>query len=579
MINMILKYKIKAFLSLGLMVSLPVFLQAQVKPEEQKPKTTQQQPTEEESKTSVTEEIEVVREYKPILADAVKIRRNPDLNSNKAFNPRVRYNLLDKRLELNSEIRTLEAQQLKPIKDEDLQNNYAKAGLGNLGTTLGSLHLGTGRDQALQAGFNFDHWSMSGKLNQQKMSEQDLGIYGRSIGDQIVLDGKINYNRRTNYFYGLDPAASFANPDPVKQRFNFIEGKGELYNRVDAYDENKLAYAAQLYGYLFNNIFEGKENTIIVSGGLSKNINKFQIGANANLDFTTTRDRAYGSLNNHILKLNPFVKIDGEQFKVVAGINYVNEFGGDNQRMNLFPAASLDFTLIKNYLSVFGVLGGDVHKTRLKDLSYNNPFLNENINIRNQIEKFSIEGGVKGTLSANIGYKASVHYKTIGDFSYFVNDSTRLQTFQVEYLTDNSNILGLTGELNVQFSKAFRLDGKLELNQYNLKNELNAWYYPGVRLSSTASFNITEKLKIDADVYLQGETKAKLYNTSSVDPNDFQVRTIKAFADLGAGASYQINNKFGAFLKVNNLLGTAYERYLFYPNYGFNILGGLSYGF
>ncbi len=578
MINMILKYKIKAFLSLGLIVSLPVFLQAQVKPEEQKPKATQQ-PTEEESKTSVTEEIEVVREYKPILADAVKIRRNPDLNSNKAFNPRVRYNLLDKRLELNSEIRTLEAQQLKPLKDEELKNNYAKAGLGNLGTTLGSLHLGTGRDQALQAGFNFDHWSMSGKLNQQKMSEQDLGIYGRSIGEQIVLDGKINYNRRTNYFYGLDPAASFKNPDPVKQRFNFIEGKGELYNRVDAYDENKLAYAAQLYGYLFNNIFEGKENTIIVSGGLSKDISKFQIGTNANLDFTTTRDRAYGSLNNHILKLNPFVKIDGEQFKIVAGINYVNEFGGDNQRMNLFPAASIDFTLIKNYLSVFGVLGGDVHKTRLKDLSYTNPFLNENINIRNQIEKFSIEGGVKGTLSANIGYKAAVHYKTIGDFSYFVNDSTRLQAFQVEYITENSNILGLTGELNVQFSKAFRLDGKLELNQYNLKNELNAWYYPGVRLSSTASFNITEKLKIDADVYLQGETKAKLYTTSSVDPNDFQVRTIKAFADLGAGASYQINKKFDAFLRVNNLLGTAYERYLFYPNYGFNILGGVSYGF
>ena len=578
MINMILKYKIKAFLSLGLIVSLPVFLQAQVKPEEQKPKATQQ-PTEEESKTSVTEEIEVVREYKPILADAVKIRRNPDLNSNKAFNPRVRYNLLDKRLELNSEIRTLEAQQLKPLKDEELKNNYAKAGLGNLGTTLGSLHLGTGRDQALQAGFNFDHWSMSGKLNQQKMSEQDLGIYGRSIGEQIVLDGKINYNRRTNYFYGLDPAASFKNPDPVKQRFNFIEGKGELYNRVDAYDENKLAYAAQLYGYLFNNIFEGKENTIIVSGGLSKDISKFQIGTNANLDFTTTRDRAYGSLNNHILKLNPFVKIDGEQFKIVAGINYVNEFGGDNQRMNLFPAASIDFTLIKNYLSVFGVLGGDVHKTRLKDLSYTNPFLNENINIRNQIEKFSIEGGVKGTLSANIGYKAAVHYKTIGDFSYFVNDSTRLQAFQVEYITENSNILSLTGELNVQFSKAFRLDGKLELNQYNLKNELNAWYYPGVRLSSTASFNITEKLKIDADVYLQGETKAKLYTTSSVDPNDFQVRTIKAFADLGAGASYQINKKFDAFLRVNNLLGTAYERYLFYPNYGFNILGGVSYGF
>ena len=33
----------------------------------------------------ITEEIEVVRPYKPVLADAAKIRRSPDMNFKKTF--------------------------------------------------------------------------------------------------------------------------------------------------------------------------------------------------------------------------------------------------------------------------------------------------------------------------------------------------------------------------------------------------------------------------------------------------------------------------------------------------------------
>jgi hypothetical protein len=569
-------YILNKYLLLSLLVGANCTLFAQVKPEEKIP--------EEQSKTSVTEEIEVVRSYKPVLADAVKIRRSPDLNVKKVFNPKVKYSLLDKRLELNSEIRELEAQKLLLQEDKELHNNFAKFGVGGLGSTLGALHLGTGRDEALQAGFNFNHWAMSnGKLNQQKMAEQEVGLYGRSIGDNVIIDGKLGYTRRSNYFYGIDPDNSFSNPDPKKQRFNFIEGEGEIYNRIDPYDEMKLAYAAKLNGYLFNNIFEGKENAVIVSGGLSKNFNKFQLGVNGAVDFTSTRDRAYGKFNNHIFKLNPFVKIDGEKFKLTAGINYVNEFG-DNASTHLFPAASIDFSLIENYLSIFGSFEGDVHKTRLKDLSFTNPFLNENINIRNQVEKFNLTGGVKGTLAANIGYKAAIHYKTIGNFNYFVNDTLKKETFNVEYIGENTNVLGLTGELNIQFSEVFRLDGKLELNQYNLKNELNAWHHPGIKLSSNASFNIADKVKLSADLYFQGDTKAKLYTYDTPTgtgpgPVTTTVKVLKAFADFGVGAEYQYNKRISGFIKANNLLGNDYQRYLFYPNFGFNILGGISYGF
>lgn len=561
----------KYILICSLGASTPLFAQENTtgaKKEEEKPKAT------------VAEEVEVVRAYKPILADAVKIRRSPDLNEKKNFDPKVKYNLLDKRLELNSEIRTLEAQKLIKQKEEKLYNNFAKFGIGNLGSTLGALHIGTDRDEALQAGFDFNHWAMSkGDMNKQMMAEQNVSAYGRSIGNQIILDGKIGYNRRSNHFYGIDPADPAHNLDPKKQRFNLFEGDGLMYNRVDPNDMDKFSYAARINGYIFNNIFEGKESGIALSGGLSKNMSKFQIGANAVADFNNTKDIAY-SLSNHLFKVNPFLKLDGEKFKLTAGINYVAEFG-TNSKSSLFPNASFDFSVVNNYLALFAKLDGDVYKTRLKDLSYENPFINENIDIRNQVEKFNFSGGIKGTLSANIGYKAYITYKSIDNFYFFVNDSLRRETFNVEYEAGKTDIWGMTGELNIKFSDIARIDGKLELNQYTPKYELNAWQRPSVKLNATSSLQIAQKVQLTADIYFQGNSRAKTYDLDSNNPQVrvMNVHSLKSFVDMGVGAEYKHDKRLSAFIKVNNLFGTNYQRYLYYPSYGFNILGGVSYAF
>ena len=527
-------------------------------------------------RNTVTEEIDVVRSYKPVLADAVKIRRSPDLNDTKPFNPRINYDILDKRLELNSSIRALEAQKLDKQKEEELKNNFAKLGFGNLGTTLGQLNIATGQDEALQAGFNVDHLAMSGPLNQQKMSRQGLSAFGRSIGDVVVLEGKLGYNRNTNYFYGIDPANSFTNPNPEKQRFNFIEGEGTIFNRLDADDETVLGYAAKINASLFNNAFSAKETAFAISGGASKALNKFTLGANGVIDFTTSNDVNY-NFKNHFFKINPYLKIGTEAFKFTVGVNYVNEFGA-NQRINIFPVANLDLMLIKNYLTVFGSFGGDVDKTTLKGLTDVNPFLNENVLLRNTVKKIDAAGGIRGTFSANIGFKAAVLYQTVSDLSYFTNNFFRPQKFDVAYFAGNTNILGFTGELNINFSDAFNVDSKINLRQYDNKNEEFAWLLPGFTLNSTASFKINQQIKLEGDLYFQGNTKAQILNlTNSTRP--YTVKNIPAFADLSIGVEYQYNKKISGFVKANNILGKEYQRLPFYPNYGINILGGLTYGF
>jgi outer membrane cobalamin receptor len=56
-------------------------------------------------------------------------------------------------------------------------------------------------------------------------------------------------------------------------------------------------------------------------------------------------------------------------------------------------------------------------------------------------------------------------------------------------------------------------------------------------------------------------------------------RPLNDIVDLSIHVDYRFSNVFSAFAEINNILGTKYERYLFYQKKGLNFLVGLSYAF
>ena len=195
--------------------SLSVLTNAQVK--------NDQNPPEQQAAAGGTllEEIEVVRPYKPVLADAVKIRRNPDMNTVAAFKPVLTYSIIDKKLDLNTNIKELQAQKMADEQPVILSNNYVKAGGGNFNTALGEIYISTGRDEALQAGAFIKHLSQKGSMELQQFSRQELGLFGRTITDDYSLSGKLIYDRNASNFYGFDPLSSVAT-DMSKLQFSTI---------------------------------------------------------------------------------------------------------------------------------------------------------------------------------------------------------------------------------------------------------------------------------------------------------------------------------------------------------------------
>ncbi|WP_285056934.1 TonB-dependent receptor [Pedobacter ginsengisoli] len=531
---------------------------------------------------AVTEEIEVVRPYKPVLAEAVKLRRSPDLNDVKTYKARFNYSLTDRKLELNSDINKLQAQEVAAEREAELINNYVKGGFGTAKTIFAEAYVNTGKDEAMQAGAYLQHLSQSGKLNKQQSSQQRLSIFGRSIGETATLSGRVNFQRNGLYFYGIDEANPALNPNPEKQTLNFFEAEGEVVNKYTD-DPDAFSYAAKVNGYIWSDKFSAKENSIVLNGYMNKRISSFNLGLAASAEFGGNKD-SIANVSNNILKLNPYIRLQTHGIKINAGINFVQEFG-DFSSTRIFPAVTADFTLIPDYLQIFGEVKGDVSRNSLKQYTDENPWLNSNIEIRNSVEKLSISGGIKGTGGPGFGYKAKVYHKRIEDMPLYVNSFSSFNKFDVIYDFGTMKLIGLEGELSVQVSDALKWTGRLNFEDYKPAAETQSWFKPQMRLSSDLLYNITKQISLTASVAIQDDSKAKVYLAAPAnpylipDPLNEQVVTVKGFVDLGAGASYKINNQFSAFIKVNNLLDSSYSRFLYYQTIGMNIFGGISYSF
>ncbi len=536
---------------------------------------------------------DIVRDYRPILADAVKIRRSPDMANKREYMPKLNYgNVPDKKLDINTGLSELKIMETPFSRIVDHSSNYVKLGVGNLGTILGEAYFAVEDYEDIRFGGFVKHLNQKGNLDDQKFSRQEVGVFGRRIFPMFTVNGLIGYNGFGTRFYGIpmDVDNNNLNPTREAQRFNDIYFSGELTSNFDPANEDALSYSVKADAYTYRDKFEGKENSIALSGYLNKRLRTFNIGANVALDFNSIGgvNTPDGNLNNSLVNANPYIKFKGDNYNITLGANIVSEFG-DSSRFNIFPVAEIDFSLVPGYFYIFGGVKGGVEKGSFRSFTKTNPYLGLTPNIMNTVERMNIYGGIKGNAGATFGYKVKAFYRQIEGLPMFVNNVDRPFQFDLVYDGDGDKALkhvGIEGEINVRLSELVNLGGRLNIDNYTTVSQEEAWHLPKMRLAANARFNISEKLYIDAEALFHGNATAREYTyttdqaTNVTSPSATYSKTsIPSFFDLSAGAEYKATKQLGIFVKANNIFNTEYSRYLYYPKLGFNILGGINFSF
>ncbi|MFM2358411.1 MAG: hypothetical protein RLY16_404, partial [Bacteroidota bacterium] len=188
-----------------------------------------------------------------------------------------------------------------------------------------------------------------------------------------------------------------------------------------------------------------------------------------------------------------------------------------------------------------------------------------------QINTHEVEifAGIKSTVGKHFNFNAKAGFVSYTNLPLFINDTSSSdgKTFLVVNETKINN-LRLHADASFISQDKFTVNAGATLNIYNgLKINERAW--------GTIPMEITASMRWWAFKQLLLKSDFKMFAGSPVLLKNNQDKNLAGGIDLSAGLEYRINNRFSAWLDLNNVFNNKYQRWNQYEVYGLHVLGGV----
>jgi outer membrane receptor protein involved in Fe transport len=140
-----------------------------------------------------------------------------------------------------------------------------------------------------------------------------------------------------------------------------------------------------------------------------------------------------------------------------------------------------------------------------------------------------------------------------------------------------TRVTGLHAELNYDKGEHLRTGTAVTINLFNTANTdsltPNAFFLTPIRVDFFAAYKFLEdKLTARAELSLFGATPV------GIDGEGELIRR-NLFPNISVYGDYRITKGFSVYLWAGNLIGINYQRWLNYPERGFDIQGGITLAF
>ena len=113
-----------------------------------------------------------------------------------------------------------------------------------------------------------------------------------------------------------------------------------------------------------------------------------------------------------IIRLNPHIYSRKNNLIVKAGLS-VQANINDNTKFHIFPDLELSYSLFKNVFIPYGGWVGNVQRNTFNDIRLENPFISEDANLQNTVQKSNLFAGVRGSLSSKFTFNLSASFQKI----------------------------------------------------------------------------------------------------------------------------------------------------------------------
>ena len=514
--------------------------------------------------------IDITSTYKPVLRNAIKVNFSAThLNADTLY-PNLTYNIPAQNL--------FYAYQPIPLKPLALQQdtnlylgsrNYVKVGYGNFSTPYVNAGFSFGDGKKFLANVYAGYISSKGKLLYQDYSRLNVKATGSYFMTKNEVYAGINVKMSENFLYGYDTSIYKYSKKDVRQQFQDISFKGGIRNTVTG--EYGINYNPNIEVSNFTNVNKLTETSIVVNAPVEKQFGEafaFKVEAKADVTAYATKNLTPDvKLNNNIFQVAPSFIISTPRFSVNAGILPT----WDNGNFVWLPNVYAEATIAENIFAFQAGWIGKYTKNTYRNLSEINPYL-KTFSAQLNTKEIEYYGGIKATLGKHFNFNAKAGLVTYTNLPFFINDTaTDNKSFVISNETGVRN-LRVHGDISYINQDKFTVTAGLTFNGYaGMKSNAKAWNTIPMEFTSALRWQAFKQVLVKADFYAFGGGHYLVKGNSS--------KIFSPGSDLSAGIEFKISKMFSAWMDVNNIFNTKYERWHNYPVYGLNLMGGVRVNF
>lgn len=468
----------------------------------------------------------------------------------------------------------------KKNEETESYNNYITLGAGNYGRILGEVFLNSNQENNLIIGIHAYHNStVRGPVDDKNSANMydKADITGKYIAQKFQVNAGFKYNRDQYYFYGYQRPREDLNRKDIRQVLNTVQFNVGFENTAP---NPKVDYSLKTNLRSLKNIYGAQET----DWGSSFNayfpiINeKFVAVVDAEAFITQRSDGEVDKRN--LFRVEPSFKLNFRSFGASIGYKAVNEFD-EIKKINHtkgFPTVELTYKS-PSLFYIFAGMDGDIVRNTLGSMLNENPYLKSQVSLLNIEKSQEFYVGSKGDLGAGLSYNvrgAMGYYKNLyyfnnytPDFGEALGDTAK---FNILYDSLRTQYFNVVVQLNYQPTEIWRTYLKTDINHYQRKSFEKPFHRPLFTAKWGNTLIVSDRLLANLDLYYYGKTYAR-------NPTTQQIVSNKEIIDLNAEFDYLFSKQFTAFVKLNNILGRKYERFLYYPQQGLNFLVGVNFSF
>ncbi len=519
----------------------------------------------------VDEEINIVKSYKPDLTKAVKIDAQPNEPELSLKTPKLKYQTEPVFINLKPDKSPLPGVSLGKQELEPLRYNHIKLGGGNFANLLAEATYNTKRNKSQSLTAFARHHSGRGPVENANFSEQILRLKGKQLYDNATLTVKPFLKRNRIHRYGYQSDSSFSESN-VRQDYLRYGIQAALHNKRS--DSGATSYQANVDLENLQTPDQVGETDLQLGGHLMENINDNAARIDAEYRFLDYRS-GNGSFQRNVIKFGGrYIFRNLNKGKIELGFRTASVVDTTENTFHFYPNIKFTYQLIPDTLTFFGGIKGELKPNTYGQLTNQNPYLRQGVNLRNTNEQFNLFAGVKGHLGNKLDYLMRLAFLNVEDMPLYVNSRRFQRRFQLRYDTAISTVLRLHTELSFQPVNHFQVGLKLGFRNFNMGQELEPWHRPTLDYQVNARYNFGKKVRLRASIQGYGQRKALIYDNAG--GNSFSSTNLDAILDINTGVDYRFSKTFTAFFNFRNLLGTEYKYWNQYPVRGFHVTGGLK---